>query len=775
MLFLSVSLSRSIAKEKAATVWTVCSVNCDFTLIQAAINDSQVVAGDTLRIEESGVHTESGILVHKGLTIEGVGTSFTVIQAAESIQNSTNRVFNIVDGINVTIQDLTVQHGQTFQTTTPDPNGGGIRSGTGGLTLIDVHIRENESTQGGGGIYNESGPLIIYSSSIHSNKARFVGGGIYSRGSLTITNETNNSESIYNNESVSSTGGGIYHSGETLSISQIDIIGNKANKYGGGISLFSAIKGAKLHDVYITENQSGFNNNSNEATCYGAGIYNRSLLIINNSYITKNKHDKCSAGYGYGGGIMHDSSATLTIHESHIFNNTAKEGGAGIFTHGPLGIKGSTVSNNSLEMAEYPQGSGIEVRGTTLTATQVTLYGNKNGSAIYIGSQVANAVLDEVEIMGTQNDSTYGGGIHIQSTTVGSLIKIKNSSIYKNSSERGGGIHSHNYLANAKLVNLSIINSSIFSNTAKIDDENFSTSGQGGGVWVVGTALTMTNSIVSGNFAENHGGGFVINGDPFPFASVLSSSAQIVNTTISGNKTLKNGGGVFVDSYPGASISIIHSTISNNTADLNGASGANGGGIYREAANFPVHLHNSIIAGNYDPRPNPFDKAAPDCSGIFQTINHDLLRGDTVLIGTLGSAGFALPPAPPPPCTIVGDGVQTNISSGLDLSPLQYNGGDTQTHALGTNSIAIRTAQIDCTLYDISVDQRGYSRTNQCDIGAFEFGGIMPQPTETPTPEASMTPNATLTPVHTSTPIPTVTATATATPQGLIFLPLINK
>ena len=64
--------------------------------------------------------------------------------------------------------------------------------------------------------------------------------------------------------------------------------------------------------------------------------------------------------------------------------------------------------------------------------------------------------------------------------------------------------------------------------------------------------------------------------------------------------------------------------------------------------------------------------------------------------------------------------------SGIDplLGPLQDNGGPTQTMALGTNSPAINagTASGGAPL----VDQRGYVRGPQPDIGAYEVSSIMP-------------------------------------------------
>lgn len=57
------------------------------------------------------------------------------------------------------------------------------------------------------------------------------------------------------------------------------------------------------------------------------------------------------------------------------------------------------------------------------------------------------------------------------------------------------------------------------------------------------------------------------------------------------------------------------------------------------------------------------------------------------------------------------------------IGALADNGGPTMTHALQTGSAAINAGKAaGCP----TTDQRGYSRSGACDIGAFEFGGTAP-------------------------------------------------
>ena len=61
-------------------------------------------------------------------------------------------------------------------------------------------------------------------------------------------------------------------------------------------------------------------------------------------------------------------------------------------------------------------------------------------------------------------------------------------------------------------------------------------------------------------------------------------------------------------------------------------------------------------------------------------------------------------------------------------------------------------------------DQRGFLRTAVSDIGAFEFGAVMPTPTSTPVPSA--TPMPTTTPTPGATPTPTPASSPTPTPSA---------
>jgi CSLREA domain-containing protein len=199
----------------------------------------------------------------------------------------------------------------------------------------------------------------------------------------------------------------------------------------------------------------------------------------------------------------------------------------------------------------------------------------------------------------------------------------------------------------------------------------------GGGLINDGT-LTLTSSTVSQNSA-NRGGGILNQG-----------SLTVINTTVSGNEATGDGGGVLNSGVARA----FSSTITNNQADRLSRRRGSGGGVFNDAG-ATFDLQNTIVAGN----------PASDCAGDLRSSGNNLMQ--TVQ-----------------DCTITGD---VTITEDPRLGPLQDNGGPTQTHALLASSPAVDagspTGCRDDQGAPLETDQRGLPRGldgNPCDIGAYE-------------------------------------------------------
>src|SRR5215510_572678 len=205
--------------------------------------------------------------------------------------------------------------------------------------------------------------------------------------------------------------------------------------------------------------------------------------------------------------------------------------------------------------------------------------------------------------------------------------------------------------------------------------------GEGGGIGNSGGTLTITNSTLSGNSASE-GGGIANFG-----------TLTITNSTLSGNRAVSDGGGIL---NRAGLLTVTNSTLSGNTA-------FEGGGI--DNFQFAV-VKNSIFANTF-----------PNCGSLSISAHGVNFSTDH----TCG-AGFTV--------------VSSTGAGGLNLGPLQDNGGPTFTHALLPGSVAIDAVIPLANCNDLSAmpapvttDQRGKPRPADgdgdgvalCDAGAYEL------------------------------------------------------
>ncbi len=223
---------------------TVCAFGCDFTTIQAAIDNTGTEAGAIIEITDP-IHTEAGIVVNKNVTIRGLGANVTIVQAHETLEETSGRVFLVEEGATAIFERLTIRHGEPGA---KEECGGGILN-RGALTIRYCVISDNVAI-GGGGVSNY-GALTIVASTISNNVARGDGprgvecgggGGVKSsKGTLRIVNSTiTGNRAGLRSEGL---GGGIRTGcGCTAEIVNSTISGNKATRYGGGIAAAGTVR-----------------------------------------------------------------------------------------------------------------------------------------------------------------------------------------------------------------------------------------------------------------------------------------------------------------------------------------------------------------------------------------------------------------------------------------------------------------------------------------------------------------------------------------------------
>jgi CSLREA domain-containing protein len=288
---------------------------------------------------------------------------------------------------------------------------------------------------------------------------------------------------------------------------------------------------------------------------------------------------------------------------------------------------------------------------------------------------------------------------------------------------------------------------------------------QGGGIFQLGGAVTLTNSTVSGNSGWYSGGGIDMNGGVLTLINSNVSSnfggligggidnqlgtVTLTTSTVSNNVTTPAGGqgGGIVSS--GGTLNLTSSTVSGNN------SGA-GGGIYNGST---ATLTNSTVSGNQGgglTNVGTLTLSAStvtantitfgDGGGIYNSntaaanLKDTIVAGNTAggtgpdLKGTFNSQDYNLI-GNNSGATFTGNTTHNITNVNPLLGPLENYGGLTLTHVLLPGSPAI-----DAGNSSLTTDQRGQARPiddpgvanaaggNASDIGAFETPGPPPTP-----------------------------------------------
>jgi hypothetical protein len=265
----------------------------------------------------------------------------------------------------------------------------------------------------------------------------------------------------------------------------------------------------------------------------------------------------------------------------------------------------------------------------------------------------------------------------------------------------GGGIY--NDAANGSAV-LTIVNSTISSNSAIGTDFFHNDVGFAGGIYNSGGTLTIMNSTLS----ENHaGGGF--NADPGWAGGIFNNGTlTISNSTLdhnTGNGPTGGGGGI----YNAGILMTAESTLSDNWATY-------GGGILNINTG-SVSIGNTILN-----RGDASGDNIHNAGGTITSEGYNLSSDD--------GSGYLTGP---------GDQINTNPL----LGPLQDNGGPTLTRALLVGSPAIDAGNLNFTPPPW-YDQRGPHfwrlRNGRIDIGSCE---VQQGPAVTPRPTPQSRPRPT--------------------------------
>jgi hypothetical protein len=314
----------------------VCAAGCDFTTVQAAIDDAGTADGAIIEVTDP-IHTEAGIIVNKDVTIRGLGTSDTIVQACDTPGEAPARVFLVEEGATVIFERMTIRHGKP---SLQEEGGGGVMN-YGRLTLRNCVVSDNIANDGAG-IYNR-GALTLVNSTVRDNVADGIappgyecgsGGGIKSsQGTLTLINST-----ISGNQAGSEDmgkGGGVHVSCDcTAAFTNTTISGNRAVGPGGGVSVMGTLR---LANCTIADNKAGDK---------GGGVYVRGRLDYVNTIIADNVgRGNCAIG-GRGG---YRGEGTIGTNSNNLVgDNSCSPDYSGDPMLGPLADNGGDTLTHAL-------------------------------------------------------------------------------------------------------------------------------------------------------------------------------------------------------------------------------------------------------------------------------------------------------------------------------------------------------------------------------------------------------------------------------------------
>jgi hypothetical protein len=244
----------------------------------------------------SGTYNESNIQINKNMNIIGENQKNTIING----QQSGNPIFTIASGINITIINLTLTNGTSWQD-------GGAIDNYGTLSISKSTFTNNSANRGGA--IDNYGTLSVDTSTFINNTANYDYGG------------------AINNEN-----------GGTLIVNKSTFRNNTASNHDLGAG--GAIDNGSM--ATLTVNNSTFRNNTANYDYGGGAIYNfDGTLTVDNSTFTNNTATS-------GGGAIYNFDGTLTVKSSTFTNNSANRGGAIINDYGGIvTVKFSRIVGNS--------------------------------------------------------------------------------------------------------------------------------------------------------------------------------------------------------------------------------------------------------------------------------------------------------------------------------------------------------------------------------------------------------------------------------------------
>ncbi len=385
----------------------------EYAQLDAAID--QASAEDTVQLLDNidvEITKTNEFSIDKSLTLDLNENAITA-----SCDNNSYRLFNIASGVDVTIENGTIDGGDSHAL------GNAIYGNGASANLTEVTL-DNLTIQNFGASSNY-GTVYVYD------------------GSLTATNCTfsNNGNSAINLRS--SAGDANLYDGTALTLDSCTMSGNtnSTNNYGGGVGVRQIAK-ANITNCTITGNKF----ESEPSGIYGGGgivLYNVGEITLDKNTITENESSM------YGGGVLILSGASFnlgdktTISNNTITNNTAHSNGGGLAYYinaemhtdeAYCTFTGNTIDNNY----SSTRGGGMSMYSndpdfvfTLYSGTVNNNKANDSGGGIDFAWE-RPATLQLYSAVITENIAAKGGGVWLCPTSETRMYVTFGGAIYGN-------------------------------------------------------------------------------------------------------------------------------------------------------------------------------------------------------------------------------------------------------------------------------------------------------------------------------------------------------
>ncbi|HEY2353695.1 MAG TPA: hypothetical protein VGH79_02185 [Gaiellaceae bacterium] len=346
-------------------------------------------------------------------------------------------------------------------------NGGGIEMATSSsyhpiLTLYKTTVSHNKAAYGGGIDFENTHHSTVYILKSHIDDN--IACQTFSNGVCAGDGQ----------------GGGIYDSGETMTVESSTVNGNVAGSPAYSTGYYKSLGGG----IYTDEDALQLLNTTvsgNLAGEWGGGIYDDNHLDLVNSTVS---HNVAAIG---GGGITEEY--LLTSKSSTISGNTAGGAFACTVNGNSTTCKRTTKTTTGTCATLYP------------SATQCSDYDGGGGGlyADYEYPQLVGTTVTKNTAVTLSGDAAncsggQGGGVW----NAWAWTATGGSKFTNNVADCGGGIY--NYWDSASDTYTLVLNNSLISGNTALTD--------GGGLWTAGTGTaTLYGTTVTGNHAGHKTGG----------------------------------------------------------------------------------------------------------------------------------------------------------------------------------------------------------------------------------------------------------------------------